>query len=312
MTSLEQVPMLRTPGPDPQPARRRRSGEPALGRPFAGTAPARRRVLQAATALGFAALGVFPAARKAYADGYRIWTGSCPSYASDHNCSPGCGPSTVFTGACATTGAHAGFHRNDGVTWTLRPNQCYSGGYDGWLWRYDEECGTCACGIERRCHDGYHNTGSGWVRSICRHTTDCGCPGTVTWPTTDRGTTGPDAYTVQHLVTHHGFPTTADGIYGPDTEGQVRLFQEDRQLQPSGTVGPQTWPELAQTVRRGDVHDAVRGLQRQLRKHGHDLAVDGNFGPLTEDAVRAFQEAHGLTVDGIVGPTTWRHLTGTV
>jgi peptidoglycan hydrolase-like protein with peptidoglycan-binding domain len=32
--------------------------------------------------------------------------------------------------------------------------------------------------------------------------------------------------------------------------------------------------------------------------------VDGIFGPLTEAGVRAFQEAHGLLVDGIVGRQT--------
>lgn len=312
MTSLETVPTLRTPPADARPAGRRRVPGTGPGRPFAGLAPARRRVLQAATALGFAAVGLFPAARQAYADGYDIWTGDCPSYASDHNCSPGCGPSTVFAAACATTGEHAGFHKNDGVTWTLRPNQCYSGSYDGWLWRFSEECGTCGCGIERRCHDGYHNTGAGWVRSICRHTTECGCPGAVSWPTTDRGTTGPDAYTVQHLVTHHGFATEADGIFGEDTERQVRLFQEDRGLAATGAADPETWPELAETVRRGDVTDAVRGAQRQLVKHGYDLEVDGNFGTLTDEAVRAFQGRKDLVVDGIVGQATWRHLTGTV
>ncbi|MCF6525794.1 peptidoglycan-binding protein [Streptomyces sp. JJ36] len=326
MTSLDQVPSLRAPGPGRGAApaartgRARRRGRGGSGRlgGFGGFAPSRRRVLQAATAAGFAALGVFPAAREAYADGYDIWTGSCPSYAAGHNCSPGCGPSTVYADACATTGTYAGFHRNDGVTWTLRPNQCYSGSYDGWLWRYDDDCGTCGCGIERRCHDGYRNTGSGWVRSICRHTTECGCPGSVTWPTTGQGTTGPDAYTVQHLVTFHGFATEPDGVYGPRTAEQVTLFQQSEGLEPTGTAGPATWPVLVHTVRRGDgrgggpLADAVRGAQRQLGKHGHPLTVDGIFGPLTEEAVRAFQTRHEIGVDGVVGPVTWRTLTGTV
>lgn len=48
----------------------------------------------------------------------------------------------------------------------------------------------------------------------------------------------------------------------------------------------------------------VRGVQAALNRAGAHLAVDGAFGSKTRDAVMAFQRAHGLTPDGIVGPRT--------
>lgn len=63
------------------------------------------------------------------------------------------------------------------------------------------------------------------------------------------------------------------------------------------------------TIRRGDTGTAVRRLQRGLRRTPRlDLVVDGVFGPLTEAAVREFQDGSGLVHDGIVGPLTWAAL----
>jgi hypothetical protein len=61
-------------------------------------------------------------------------------------------------------------------------------------------------------------------------------------------------------------------------------------------------------LRRGDgvSHgcSSVRELQ-QLLSHRYNVAVDGQFGPGTEAAVRQFQADNGLVVDGLVGPATW-------
>jgi peptidoglycan hydrolase-like protein with peptidoglycan-binding domain len=55
--------------------------------------------------------------------------------------------------------------------------------------------------------------------------------------------------------------------------------------------------------------EPIRTLQYLLRQHGDgDLTVDGVFGPLTADAVRAFQQERGLLVDGVVGDQTWSGL----
>jgi peptidoglycan hydrolase-like protein with peptidoglycan-binding domain len=69
----------------------------------------------------------------------------------------------------------------------------------------------------------------------------------------------------------------------------------------------QPWP----LVRQGDKGHPVPTLQYLLRFHHHQVAVDGDFGPLTDAAVRDFQRKHNLGVDGIVGPLTWKALAVT-
>lgn len=63
------------------------------------------------------------------------------------------------------------------------------------------------------------------------------------------------------------------------------------------------------TLRRGSEGQVVEMLQSVLNGAGASLKVDGDFGPATERAVRAFQEKHGLVADGICGPYTWEALT---
>jgi peptidoglycan hydrolase-like protein with peptidoglycan-binding domain len=130
---------------------------------------------------------------------------------------------------------------------------------------------------------------------------------------------------------------TADGIVGPATWS--RLFPtppgeanpptatapgsatppatNPSATNPSTTNPSTTTPPSSSTgtsaalpvLRPGMEGDAVRQLQQRLRTKGfYSGTVDGVFGSQTEAAVRAAQAANNLTVDGIVGPATWRAL----
>jgi lysozyme family protein len=74
---------------------------------------------------------------------------------------------------------------------------------------------------------------------------------------------------------------------------------------PTPTAKPVgNWP----LVQQGAKGDLVYAIQYLLRAHGYSLSADGKFGPQTGSAVKAFQQAEGLQVDGIVGPNTWQAL----
>jgi peptidoglycan hydrolase-like protein with peptidoglycan-binding domain len=139
------------------------------------------------------------------------------------------------------------------------------------------------------------------------------------WPVVRQGANGHPVRTLQDLLRARHHSVTVDGVFGPLTDAAVRAFQGERQLAVDGVVGPNTWSALVITVRRGSEGDAVRGVQEefQFRNLSGDpskgLAVDGIFGPRTEEAVRGFQQAlhadiPSVVVDGIVGPVTWQAL----
>jgi peptidoglycan hydrolase-like protein with peptidoglycan-binding domain len=61
-------------------------------------------------------------------------------------------------------------------------------------------------------------------------------------------------------------------------------------------------------VQNGNQGHPIRTLQFLLRARGHNLAVDGIFGPITQAAVKAFQTSKGIIANGIVSPQTWSAL----
>ena len=67
------------------------------------------------------------------------------------------------------------------------------------------------------------------------------------------------------------------------------------------------------TLKKGDKGAQVTALQALLIGYGYSLGrsgVDGDFGSVTEEAVRKYQSRSSLTPDGIVGRKTWGKLLG--
>jgi peptidoglycan hydrolase-like protein with peptidoglycan-binding domain len=112
----------------------------------------------------------------------------------------------------------------------------------------------------------------------------------------------------------------ADGQFGSKTEAAVKLFQGDNGLTVDGIVGRNTFNKLFVKTNYGgrllqkDRSDRNQGydvyfLQERLKTLGYySGALDGQFGSVTEAAVKALQAASNIGVDGVVGPKTYFHL----
>lgn len=132
-----------------------------------------------------------------------------------------------------------------------------------------------------------------------------------------RGSRGPMVVRLQNGLNRAGFNVgTVDGLFGTRTQAAVRAFQRSVGLPETGVVDLNTWLLLAPfldsrdiLLRRGDRGMLVRIAQTALARAGFSPGtIDGIFGPNTQAAVRAFQQANGLAVDGIIGPRTWTAL----
>ena len=134
------------------------------------------------------------------------------------------------------------------------------------------------------------------------------------WPLVKSGSHDHPTRTLQDLLNAHGAGLVVDGVFGPRTDAAVRHFQQSKGLTVDGVVGAHTWAAVIVTVRQGSSGDAVRGVQEEFAFRnlsgipGSGLKIDGVFGPKTDAAVRGFQHALSVAVDGIVGPVTWRAL----
>ena len=102
-----------------------------------------------------------------------------------------------------------------------------------------------------------------------------------------------------------------DGVFGTLTRNAVVAFQEGEGLPADGVVGDSTWqrdargPRHAHPETRRDGQRGRRACRRALLKFGGPGSptdagpADGDFGPRTEAAVKAYQVQHALVNDGV-------------
>jgi peptidoglycan hydrolase-like protein with peptidoglycan-binding domain len=143
-----------------------------------------------------------------------------------------------------------------------------------------------------------------------------------TQPILKNGSTGAAVTKLQQNLKAAGYdPGPIDGDFGPKTEAAVKGYQQAQGLKADGIVGPKTWNKLANssapstspssqpTLKQGSKGAAVKVLQQKLAAAGYSAgAIDGSFGAKTKAALIAFQEANGLSANGVCGPQTWTAL----
>ena len=80
-------------------------------------------------------------------------------------------------------------------------------------------------------------------------------------------------------------------------------------MKPTNTPGPATPTPTPASLKNGMSGQLVRQMQQRLKELGYYTgSVDGDFGANTENAVKEFQKANGLSVDGKAGKNTLNKL----
>ena len=119
---------------------------------------------------------------------------------------------------------------------------------------------------------------------------------------------------IQTLLKIYGYNAgRIDGILGPRTRDSIAKFQKDNGLEVSRFVDQPTWSMLSAFKYNGLVKEGelnVELVQAILKEAGFDPGkVDGKFGAKTQQAIKDFQKARSLKVDGKVGYKTLLELS---
>ena len=132
-------------------------------------------------------------------------------------------------------------------------------------------------------------------------------------PVLKLGVSGSEVTKLQSRLIALGYAdfSEATGYFGSATQTAVIRFQSNHGLVVDGVAGSATQSRLYSSsaksliLKPGSSSEAVRALQLRLKELGYFSGTGtGHYGEVTLAAVKAFQKARGLAVDGIAGPKT--------
>jgi murein DD-endopeptidase MepM/ murein hydrolase activator NlpD len=136
------------------------------------------------------------------------------------------------------------------------------------------------------------------------------------------GAVGRDVRELQRTLTRLGLGTPVNGVYETLTVAGVQRYERREDLPVDGVVSrgeadgmrrrAGTMALGSRTLRRGSRGRDVRRLQGVLGDLGLRSAPDGVFGGSTERAVRRWERAQHVRVDGVVSPAQARRMVRSV
>ena len=115
------------------------------------------------------------------------------------------------------------------------------------------------------------------------------------------------ARAIQEELADHGYaPRSADGVMGSRTHAAIRAYQGDAGLPVDGAATKELLDHLKFALPRVTAatvaaESLIANVQTELARRGYYRdQIDGLGGPMTRDAVRAFQSDAGLPVTGVL------------
>ena len=106
------------------------------------------------------------------------------------------------------------------------------------------------------------------------------------------------SYGVVHSIWRPPYDVAPTVVAEPIAETPVSPVET-----PAPVIAPVTAPKAFTPLKKGSKGSAVKQVQTKL-----NITADGDFGPITEKSVKAYQTKKGIVITGIVDEATWKRL----